>query len=299
MSPSFSYHHLFLALAVSGALFGVLILGNSSPQSQSAAAASTTQVILPPPEVEAQSAIVYDIMEQRVLFAKNDSTQMPLASLTKLFTVLVARETLDPEEFITIQGSDLSREGDSGLSPGSVWRAQDLIDYTLITSSNDGAETLRRVTEESPRFTQTSFTDALRVFVERLSLQQTFIVDPTGLDESAELASSYGSAHDMATLMTYIYFNAQDVVSGTTKEYISIPGKKSLMKNTNEALDVIPGLIAGKTGYTDLAGGNLAVLADLGMDHPVAIVVLQSSRDGRFSDVRTLLEYARKIVESK
>ena len=51
----------------------------------------------------------------------------------------------------------------------------------------------------------------------------------------------------------------------------------------------MPGLLRSKTGFTDLAGGNLAVIFDAGMNHPVAIVVLGSTQSGRFTDVKTLM----------
>jgi D-alanyl-D-alanine carboxypeptidase len=58
--------------------------------------------------------------------------------------------------------------------------------------------------------------------------------------------------------------------------------------NTNVSINQISGLLASKTGFTNLAGGNLAVVFDAGFMHPVVIVVLGSTVDGRFSDVVNL-----------
>jgi D-alanyl-D-alanine carboxypeptidase len=52
----------------------------------------------------------------------------------------------------------------------------------------------------------------------------------------------------------------------------------------------------GKTGTTDLAGGNLAIVFDIGLAHPITAVVLGSSERGRFTDMRKLVETARKAV---
>ncbi len=60
--------------------------------------------------------------------------------------------------------------------------------------------------------------------------------------------------------------------------------------NTNEALGEIPGLLMGKTGFTDLAGGNLAVVFEAGPARPIVVVVLGSTREGRFADMRILVE---------
>ena len=69
-------------------------------------------------------------------------------------------------------------------------------------------------------------------------------------------------------------------------------------KNTDELVNEIPGLIAGKTGYSDLAGGNLAVIFDAGFDHPLAVVVLGSTSEGRFNDVKQLVAAAVKYCQN-
>jgi D-alanyl-D-alanine carboxypeptidase len=62
---------------------------------------------------------------------------------------------------------------------------------------------------------------------------------------------------------------------------------------TAEPILEFPGLIGAKTGYTDLAGGNLVVAFDLEIGHPVIAVVLGSTQEGRFTDMRALIEAAR------
>jgi D-alanyl-D-alanine carboxypeptidase len=68
--------------------------------------------------------------------------------------------------------------------------------------------------------------------------------------------------------------------------------------NTDKATD-IPGLIGGKTGYTDLAGGNLAIVFDADIGHPVIVVALHSTKEGRFEDVRALTEYAHTLITER
>ena len=79
-------------------------------------------------------------------------------------------------------------------------------------------------------------------------------------------------------------------------ESLSKLGHKAV--NTNKTVNSIPGIIASKTGYTELAGGNLAVVFDAGFGSPVAVVVLGSTYEERFSDVEKLsnatLEYLLK-----
>ena len=63
-------------------------------------------------------------------------------------------------------------------------------------------------------------------------------------------------------------------------------------QNTNKALDRIPGIVASKTGFTDLAGGNLAIALEAGPLRPIIVVVLGSTEEGRFDDVANLTNAA-------
>jgi D-alanyl-D-alanine carboxypeptidase len=69
-------------------------------------------------------------------------------------------------------------------------------------------------------------------------------------------------------------------------------------ENTNKQVYSFPGLLGSKTGYTDYAGGNLAVVFDAGLNHPIAVVVLGSSLDGRFTDVRKLVDATAEYMTS-
>jgi D-alanyl-D-alanine carboxypeptidase len=70
--------------------------------------------------------------------------------------------------------------------------------------------------------------------------------------------------------------------------------KRYSAENTNVVIDKIPNLIASKTGYTDLAGGNLVIAFDAGLNHPIIISVLGSTEKGRFSDVLQLVQATLK-----
>jgi D-alanyl-D-alanine carboxypeptidase len=74
-----------------------------------------------------------------------------------------------------------------------------------------------------------------------------------------------------------------------TSAFLSSAGNQ-IATNTNEVVEDITGILVSKTGYTDLAGGNLAVVADMGLNEPVAFVVLKSSKESRFEDILKLQE---------
>ena len=69
-----------------------------------------------------------------------------------------------------------------------------------------------------------------------------------------------------------------------------------MAKNTNIDVEKIPGLLASKTGYTTLAGGNLVVAFDASIGRPIIVVVLGSSQEGRFKDVQSLVNASIKYV---
>jgi len=93
----------------------------------------------------AHSVFVYDVHKNKVLFAKNEHDIVPLASVTKLMTALVANKFIPDYNRIVISPEALTEEGDSGLYVNETWRLRDLIGYTLLVSSNDGAHAVASV----------------------------------------------------------------------------------------------------------------------------------------------------------
>ena len=70
-------------------------------------------------------------------------------------------------------------------------------------------------------------------------------------------------------------------------------------QNTNDALYLIPNLLASKTGYTDLAGGNLTIAYDAGFNRPIIVTVLGSTQQERFSDVVRLVEAVQSDLKNQ
>jgi D-alanyl-D-alanine carboxypeptidase len=293
---------IFIVFSASALGFAVSAY-NVEPQRNTAAAVS---FLLSPQEVSitARAAVVYDVQTGTFVYVKNENAQLPLASITKLMLAVVVAETLRTDHVVTISPEALAREGDSGLIEGEGWLLQDLIDFTLIESSNDGAEALAREAGAYAGVSGKTGTAATLIRMnekaKELGLSQTYFLDPSGLDESVSLAGAYGSAIDIARLLMYVTQNHLIVVEGTARDnkiLNSLGGNVHEVYNTNDALGEIPGLIAGKTGFTDLAGGNLAVAFDAGINRPVIVVILGSTKEGRFDDMKTLVRATRDVLE--
>lgn len=285
----------------------------ASSETQVAAVAATNHVreaadaAFAAVSVQAQAALVVDVTDNVVLYAYNPAIQLPLASITKVPLVLAVSEALPMTSTMTLRyGVDGSGSTDT-LPPGSQWVTKDLMNFTLVGSSNDGAEALAHAADEPLRV---RYPDApaggaavwlMNKLAKDLHLKHTYFLNPTGLDETGTLSGAYGSAGDMALLFAYAASTSPDLFAATSLESVTITavdGRTATASNTDEAIGDIPGLIMGKTGYTDLAGGNLAVVADMAPGHRIVAVVLGSTREGRFTDMRTLVAATRATYAS-
>lgn len=239
--------------------------------------------------LEGKAAVVYDLVTEEVLFEKNSRSQLPLASLTKLLTVYAASQALSDDAVVTITDTALLPEGDSGLSQGETFAFDDLARFSLVASSNDGTAA---IAEAAAIARATSGKNMLASAASAVGLSQTYALNGTGLDESTSVAGGYGSALDIAKLAGALLKEAPEIARATIEPSVSVYSREGVLHtlpSTNPDIVRVPNALLSKTGFTDLAGGNLAVVYDAGISHPVAIVVLGSSREGRYTDVNRLL----------
>lgn len=256
--------------------------------------------------LQAKAAVVIDIQSGRTLYEKNADAQLPLASLTKVALALAVAEALPSDSVVTIPYDAEGSSSIQRLKKGEVWRVQDIIDFTLVESSNAGAEILAGVADQTihSRFPESPEKEAtlwrMNTLVQDLGLIRTYFLNVSGLDLSSTQAGAYGSAREMAALFAYAAAADPSLFAGTARSNMlltSVSGEHvAAAANTNSAQGAIPGLILGKTGITDLAGGNLAVVFDIGFARPVVAVVLSSTREGRFHDIGQLVTRARARV---
>lgn len=238
-------------------------------------------------KLEAKAAYVFDAVKNKTIFELNADAQLPLASLTKIMTALVAEENLPPYLQIEIPREAILEQGDEGFLVGEQWLVSDIRDVMLVSSSNDAASALALAFNKN---FNGDFVSLMNGKAKELGLFQTYFLSPTGLDLSKNTAGGYGSAKDIVGLLLDIVKNKPSLMETSRLIEIDINSRK--FKNTNQIVNFLPGFVAGKTGFSDLAGGNLAVVVDTGYQHPLIIVVLGSTFEGRFSDVITLYKAA-------
>ena len=242
--------------------------------------------------IEAKAAIVYDLAFGKTLYAKNADAQLPLASLTKLLTVYAALSELSLNTPITIPAEATHLEGPHVFSAGQTFTLADLARLTLVASLNDGAAAIAQTTASR---SQRSQNETLAAATAALNLSQTYAVNGNGLDVNAAISGGYGSAQDLARLAGALIKQAPTIAAATIQsstEAVSEGGTLFKVKKTDPMVDTIPGLMLSKTGYTDLAGGNLVLVFDAAIGHPIAVVVLGSSLKARFTDGTALVAAA-------
>lgn len=295
-----------LALMSVAAFFFVFAYLDSfaAPEAQVAAAAQLTEAF-EDVAIDADAAIVVELNTGAVLFEKNADAQLPLASITKVPLALAIAEVLPLDESFTMPYDTGFTLGGQRLLKGEVWRVRDVLHFTLVASSNEGAQVLAELADSKLRALypvpdgEPAALWRMNDLSRSLGLSSTYFRNVNGLDRSATEAGAYGSARDIAKLVAYAASARPELFAGTAQGdllLVDAAGATTAAFNTNEALGSIPGLIMGKTGYTDLAGGNLAIVFDAGLSQPIAVVVLGSSLDGRFTDTRVLVERARAAI---
>lgn len=248
----------------------------------------------------AKGFAIYNIDTKQFLYKKGAEEAMPLASLAKVMSVVVALETLPQDHVFEISKESLSQVGDNGLLLNEKWQRDDLLRYLLVTSSNDA---IHEVALETGRVIDPESSDPVKTFVDRLNEKakemnlRTFIFNnESGLDidgsEDGALSQNgaYASARDMARLFAYAVDTYPDIFSATTEKEFKTASLDSehAGENTNPLVPDIPGLLASKTGFTNMSGGNLVVALKDGSGDRMVVVVLGSTFDDRFSDIKAL-----------
>jgi D-alanyl-D-alanine carboxypeptidase (penicillin-binding protein 5/6) len=303
---------LGILLLILTGIFASLVFVTDSNETKVPAPVATSTLIaeetttLVPQKIEAVSleaaaAYVWDVRGQRALYAKNEDAVLPLASITKLMTALLAYELVEDELPATMSLSAIRQEGASGLRAGEVMRNADLRELALVSSSNDAAYQLAASvgTLLGDQDAEAQFVRGMNIRAEELGLSSLEFKNTTGLDLSPTEPGAVGSARDVSFLMEHIVEEYPEVIAPTQQSATRIyntAGAYHEVTNTNQAAPEIPNMIGSKTGFTDLAGGNLTVAFDAGLDRPIIITVLGSTRDERFSDMLKLVQAAQATV---
>lgn len=241
-------------------------------------------------KVSSEAAVVVDTKKGEVLLEKNMEEQLPIASLSKLMSVLVFLESKTPlTDSVTITREDAKKSGFADLRMGETFTCQDLLHACLMSSSNRGARALARASGLTPP----NFVKRMNRKAKELGLKKTFFFEPTGLSEENK-----STALDCAKLL---YYALQDSIvasiSGkTTHRFVSLDRSKRVhqIRSTNRLLfgSKNKNVKGGKTGYNGASGWCLGVMvADTTGKEVVAVVLGAPDKRTRYKDIRTMVEW--------
>jgi D-alanyl-D-alanine carboxypeptidase (penicillin-binding protein 5/6) len=235
-----------------------------------------------PSGIDARAYLVVDGATGEVLAGKAAGRSVPIASITKLMTVLVTLERARLDEVATVE-SDATTTGGSviGLRPGEQITVRDLVTAALVHSANDAAHALA----DHVGGNETRFVELMNARAKELGLRHTRFVRPDGLDAPGH----YSSARDV-TMLARVAMQTPFLRATVRRQEASIGGGRSLYV-WNDLLRTFPGLIGVKTGHTSDAGW-CQVAAAQGRGVTIYATLLGGpSREERNGDLARLLRF--------
>jgi D-alanyl-D-alanine endopeptidase (penicillin-binding protein 7) len=246
--------------------------------------------------IRAKAALVLNMQSGEVLYQKNPTAQLSIASITKLMTaVTLMNMNPDLDQRITIIRQDVYRANHTYLKSREELYVRDLLYAALIASDNAAARALARASGLSAK----EFVDRMNQTAASLGLLNSHFVDPTGLD-----AGNLSTAIDCAALLWTALQNDTLAEILGRKEYAFKTSRKVLtVRTTNRLLrsensDEMWEILGGKTGFIRKAGYCLVTRArNHAGDDIIAVVLGGTSSQGRFTDMHRLLEWGFQNIE--
>lgn len=239
-------------------------------------------------QVTAQSFMVFDVSSHTILAEKNATQILPPASTTKLMTALTALELFDLNDVVEVSTQAALENDGGGLFPHEKIRVRDLLIGLIVSSANDSAFALA----EHARNGIEDFLTAMNQYAQRLQLQHTFYGNPAGYD----VPPNATSAQDLTILTLSAMQNPAlfEWMSSPNSVVYSTDGMiQHFLFTTNELLGVEPGIVAGKTGTTELAKEVLVSVAEY--EGRTVIITVMGSAD-RYTDTRLLWRWVRDNI---
>lgn len=209
--------------------------------------------------VSAQSAVLYCANNGTVLFEKNSTQQMSMASTTKILTTLIAVENSQANDKEVTFTKDMIAEGSSMyLKEGYRLRLSDLATGMMTVSGNDAANAAAIAIAGSNE----EFAKLMNAKAQQIGMTSSSFVTPSGLDDE----NHYSTALDMAKLMAYAMSNqsfAELTAKKTAKvDFISPEDMSITYGNHNRLLSLYEYCNGGKTGFTKKSGRCLVTSAE-------------------------------------
>ena len=275
-------------------------LDSQASEKEAAAKAAKNQVLNY--SLDARSVLVVKIDEsgrKKILLEEKPDKKLPIASLTKLMTSLVSLEIYDPAQLLYISKEAVKQRGERGdLKIGERLSVKNLLHIALLESSNDAAFALAEgIYSPNKRIGEVNLVELMNKEASFLKMNNTHFFNPTGLDNREE--TNYSTSRDIIKLVTYILKEKPEIfkISAKRNYLVLTPDGKIhhfIPRNIDELVGEADGLVGGKTGFTDKAGGCIiTIFKNEKNEYLINVILGTSTPKERFSETENLLNNLR------
>ncbi len=244
-----------------------------------------------PDSLSSKSYLVASLETGEIFAEKNSDKKVPIASITKLITALLAKDVIHDTTPIKITPKMLSVQGFKGnIKVGDTWIMEELYYPLLLESDNHAAHTI------STYYGQKRFVEGMDAKAQTLGMKNTSFVDSSGLKPG-----NISTAYDLFILARHLIENTDNGILETTKlpekklEASKI-GKEFHFKGNNPFRND-PAFLGGKNGFTYEANKTLMTLLETdvqGETHNIVIVTLGSN--DHTGDTKKLFEWFQGVA---
>ena len=246
----------------------------------------------------AQSAVLMDADTGRILYAKNAEEQRPMASTTKIMTLILALENANPDDIVTVSDYAASMpDVQLHLRAGEHYRLGDLLYSMMLESHNDSAVAIA----EHVAGTVPAFAVLMNAKARDIGCYDTYFITPNGLDAEDSGGVHSTTAFDLARILRYCIMQSPKreeflkITRTGAYSFSDVEGVRTFtVGNKNAFLHMMEGALTGKTGFTGNAG--YCYVGALRQEKRTFIVALlacgwPNNRSYKWSDTWKLMNY--------
>lgn len=247
-------------------------------------------------DVPCQAAILIDEDSGTVLYEKNADESRPIASITKIMTLLLTFEALEAgkvslSDIVPVSEHAYHMGGSQiWLEPGEQLTLDEMLKAICISSANDAAVAVAEFIGGS----EPVFVERMNARAKELGMQSTTFRNACGLDEDGHLST----ARDVAIMSREMLLNHPEIENYCTVWMDTLRGGATQLVNTNKLLKSYNGITGLKTGTTGKAGVCISASASRDDLRLIAVVLGSSSGKERFAAATSLLDYGFAMFES-
>lgn len=238
--------------------------------------------------LNAKSAILMEDSTGKVLYESNPDERVPIASVTKVMTMLLIMEAVDSgkitlDDMVTVSENAMSYGGSTMfLETGEQLTVNDMMKGIAVASANDGCVAMA----EHLAGSESAFVDMMNAKAQELGMENTHFMNTNGLDED----DHYSSARDVA-IMSRELIKHKTIFNYTSIWMDTLRGGKFQLANTNKLIRFYDGANGLKTGSTSKALCCLSATAKRNDMQLIAVVLGAPTSAERFSSAKSLLDY--------